>query len=317
MKAMVTGGAGFIGSHIVDRLVSLGYEVVVIDDFSTGQEEFLAKSKDKITIIRKDLTNLAAILPHFSGCTIVFHLAANADVRHGLKHTRRDIEQNTLVTYNVLEAMRRNNVKRIVFSSTGSIYGEHHQFPTPEDAAFPVQTSLYGTSKLACEGLIEAFCEGFEMQGYIFRFVSVMGERYTHGCVYDFMKNLQKDPSTLHILGNGKQRKSYIYIQDLVDAIFFTLSHSRDKVNIYNLGTDEYVDVNEIAQVVLHELALKNVKLTYGGGVRGWIGDSPFIWLSIAKLQRLGFSPKKTIKEAIVATVQYLDKNRHLFAARV
>lgn len=318
MKAIVTGGAGFIGSTIADRLLKEGYSVTVIDNFRTGQETFVAHNlkNPKYTLVREDLLNFEKILPYFKDAEIVFHIAANADVRHGLEDTRRDLEQNTIVTYNVLEAARKNHVKKFVFSSTGSIYGEPDTFPTPETYKIPIQTSFYGASKMACEGLIQAFAEGFPMKGYIFRFVSTMGERYTHGAVFDFMKQLRKDPTTLHILGNGKQKKSYIYIGDLVDAIFHIFSTQQEKINIYNLGTDEFVDVNFIAQTVFEELKLKSVKITYGGGERGWVGDSPFIYLDISKLQKAGYTPKTSIEKSIIHTVKYLNTNQFLFDRR-
>jgi UDP-glucose 4-epimerase len=318
MRIVLTGGAGFLGSHLADKFLAEGHDVIVIDNFTTGHEAFVDHNlgNPKYTLIRKDLFSFDSILPHFKGVDIVFHMAANADVRHGLENTRRDLEQNTIVTYNVLEAMQRNNVKTIVFSSTGSIYGEPDIFPTPETYPFPIQTSFYGASKLACEGLIEAFCEGFGMRSHIFRFVSTMGERYTHGCVFDFMQSLRENPSALHILGNGKQRKSYIYIKDLIDAIFHVLVTCDDKVTIFNLGTDEFVDVDFIAKTVFDELKLADVTVTYGGGTRGWVGDSPFIYLSIAKLRKAGFTPTTRIEEAIRHTIRYLHEHPFLFEGR-
>ena len=214
---LITGGAGFIGSHLADRLLARGHRVTVYDNLSTGFVEFLedARRQPGFTLIEGDLLDEARLAKALSGCDLVFHLAANADVRFGTAQPRRDLEQNTIATFNLLEAMRANGVRRIAFASTGSIYGETSVIPTPEDAPFPVQTSLYGASKLAGEGLIAAYCEGFEFQSWIFRFVSIVGERYTHGHVFDFYKSLARDPTTLHVLGNGRQTKSYLYVAGL------------------------------------------------------------------------------------------------------
>lgn len=216
MRALVTGGAGFIGSSLVDRLLSLGHSVVAYDNFSTGQRGFLAGALQhpSFTLVEGDTLDLDALTRAVDGCDVVFHLAANADVRFGTEHPKRDLEQNTVATFNVLEAMRANGVKRIAFSSTGSVYGEAHVFPTPEDAPFPLQTSLYGASKLAGEGMIAAYAAGFGFEGCIFRFVSILGERYTHGHVFDFYRSLREDPTRLRVLGDGTQRKSYLYIGD-------------------------------------------------------------------------------------------------------
>jgi len=243
----VTGCAGFIGSSLVDRLLRDGHQVTGYDNFSTGQPEFLAEARrhPRFTLVRGDTADVDALGAAMRGAELVFHLAANADVRHGTEHPRRDLEQNGIATFNVLEAMRASGIRRIAFSSTGSIYGEPAVFPTPEDAPFPVQTSLYGASKLAAEALIQAYCEGFDFQGYIFRFVSILGERYTHGHVFDFYRQLRADPTRLHVLGNGKQRKSYLYVQDCLDAMLLAIGNARERVNIFNLGTDEYCQVDD------------------------------------------------------------------------
>jgi UDP-glucose 4-epimerase len=245
----------------------------------------------------------------------VFHLAANADVRHGTEHPDRDLQQNTIGTFNVLEAMRSNGVRRVAFSSTGSIYGEPEIFPTPEDAPFPTQTSLYGASKLAGEALVQAYCEGFGFQGYIFRFVSILGDRYSHGHVFDFYKRLRENPHELRVLGNGEQRKSYLSVQDCVDAIFTALERANDRVNIFNLGTDEYCHVRESIGWISTELGLAP-KLAYTGGERGWIGDSPFIFLDCRKIRALGWAPKLSIREGILSTLRYLQENTWLLEAR-
>jgi UDP-glucose 4-epimerase len=309
-KVLVTGGAGFIGSHVTDRLLADGCSVVVYDDLSTGQERFLATASEskEFSLIPGDLLDRDALAIAMRGCDLVFHLAANADVRHGTEHPRKDLEQNTIATFHVLEAMRENDIRRIAFSSTASVYGEPDVFPTPETSPFPIQTSLYGASKLACESLIQAYCEGFAFQSWIFRFVSILGERYTHGHVFDFIKQLRAHPDRLHVLGDGGQRKSYLYVHDCVDAMFLALSEAREPVNVLNLGTDEYTTINDSIRAITTEIGV-TPELTYSGGSRGWIGDSPFIFLDCAKMRSLGWAPKLTIEQGVVRTVRYLQDN--------
>ena len=318
MRYFVTGGAGFIGSNMVDRLLSEPEnEVVAYDNFSTGRREFLeeALKNPRFTLAEGDTLDEEAMTKAMAGCDFVFHFAANADVRMGTEHPSKDLEQNTIATFHVLEAMRANGIRRIGFSSTGSVYGEAEVIPTPEEAPFPVQTSLYGASKLACEGLLAAYAEGFDFQVYIFRFVSILGERYTHGHVFDFVKKLQADPTKLHILGNGKQRKSYLYVKDCMEAILTVIRNAKEKVNIFNLGTDEYCEVNDSVGWICKKLGV-TPEFTYAGGERGWIGDNPFIYLDTKKVRSLGWKPKATIEEGVVKTVEYLLANPWVFSAR-
>ena len=317
MKIIVTGCAGFIGSNLTDRLLSLGHHVIGIDNFSTGQRQFLndALANPALKLVEKDLLDLEGLIGSFAGAEMVFHFAANADVRFGTEHPRRDLEQNTIVTYNVLEAMRANGIKKIAFSSTGSVYGETAVIPTPENAPFPIQTSLYGASKLACEGLIAAYCEGFEFQSWIFRFVSILGERYTHGHIFDFYKQLKADPTHLKVLGNGKQRKSYLYIQDCLDAVLLATKKAQEKVNIFNLGVNDYCEVNNSIGWISNALAIYP-ELQYSGGDRGWIGDNPFIFLDSKKIGSLGWSPKYSIEEGVIKTVEFLKNNEWFFEGR-
>ena len=317
MKAFVTGGAGFIGSNLVDRLLGLGHEVTVYDNFSTGQRRFLLNAQQckEFQLVEGDLLDETTLKRALKGHDYVFHLAANADVRFGTEHPRRDLEQNTIVTYNVLEAMRQNGMSKIVFSSTGSVYGEAQVVPTPEDAPFPIQTSLYGASKLAGEGLIAAYCEGFQFQSWIFRFVSILGERYTHGHVYDFYRKLRQDPTCLTVLGNGKQRKSYLYVQDCIDALFLALEKAQEKVNIINLGVNDVCEVNDSIRWICEELGV-NPKLEYSGGDRGWIGDNPLIHLDPSKMMEMGWAPKLSIRDGIVQTLNYLQENEWVFRER-
>ena len=313
----ITGCAGFIGSNIVDRLLSQGNIVVGVDNFSTGQLKFLESAliNPNFKLVNLDLLDLGGLKLAFTGCEFVFHLSANADVRFGTDHPRKDLEQNTIATYNVLEAMRSNGIKKIAFSSTGSVYGESPIIPTPEDGPFPIQTSLYGASKAACEGLISAYCEGFGFQSWIFRFVSILGERYTHGHIFDFYQKLKKDPTCLAVLGNGRQRKSYLYVQDCIDAIMLAVEKSSEKVNIFNLGVDGYVEVNDSIGWICEELGV-SPRLDYSGGDRGWIGDNPFIFLDTKKIQELGWKPKSDIKQGVIRTVQYLKNNEWVFDTR-
>lgn len=317
MRAFVTGAAGFIGSSLVDRLLATGHDVVGYDNFSTGQRRFLedALKSSRFKLVEADLLDTATLRSAVAGSDMVFHIAANADVRFGTHHPFKDIEQNTIATYNVLEAMRANGLKRIAFSSTGSVYGEATVFPTPENAPFPVQTSLYGNSKMAAEGLITSYCEGFGFQGFIFRFVSILGERYTHGHVFDFYRKLLADSSKLEVLGNGKQRKSYLYIQDCLDAIMIAIERATDRVNIFNLGQDEYCEVNQSIGWICERLQLKP-RLEYAGGDRGWIGDNPFIFLDCSRMRALGWMPKLSIREGVISTLEYLVANPWVVEAR-
>jgi UDP-glucose 4-epimerase len=311
MRYFITGGAGFIGSNLVDRLLAEGHAVTVYDNFSTGQRRFLdvARERPGFHLVEGDMLDLPRLTEALAGHEFVFHLAANADVRFGTEHPRKDLDQNTIATFNVLEAMRANRVRRIAFSSTGSIYGEPDVFPTPEICPFPTQTSLYGASKLAGEGLIAAYCTGFGFQGYIFRFVSILGERYTHGHVYDFYKKLLANPHQIEVLGNGKQRKSYLYVQDCVAAMLAVIERAAEPINIFNLGADEYCAVDDSLGWICAHLGV-NPERRYTGGERGWIGDSPFIFLDTAKVRTLGWRPKLSIREGVIRTLEYLQVNQ-------
>jgi UDP-glucose 4-epimerase len=321
-KVFVTGAAGFIGSHLVDRLIANGTQVIGWDNLSTGQEQFLAGAsvRSNFKLIRGDNLDLPALTAAMAGCDTVFHLAANADVRFGLNHPRKDFEQNTTATFNVLEAMRANGIKIIAFSSTGSVYGEAQVIPTPEDAPFPIQTSLYASSKLAGEGLIASYCEGYGFEGYVFRFVSILGERYTHGHVFDFYKQLTDHPDHLKVLGDGTQRKSYLYIADCISAILHVMAQrtakkARHHVEIYNLGTDEYVQVNSSIGYICKALGL-SPRLEYTGGNKGWIGDNPFIFLDTKKVRSTGWKTTLTIEQGIMRTLEWLQQNQWVYEQR-
>lgn len=321
-KVFITGVAGFIGSNLADRLLAEGKSVVGWDNFSTGQTEFLggASSKSGFKLVRGDNLDLPALTAAMAGCDTVFHLAANADVRFGLDHPRKDLEQNSIATFNVLEAMRANGIKRIAFSSTGSVYGEATVIPTPETEAFPIQTSLYAASKVAGEGMIQAYCEGFGFEGYIFRFVSILGERYTHGHIYDFYQQLLAHPDHLKVLGDGTQRKSYLYVGDCLSAMLQVMndglaSQAKHRVVVFNLGTDEYVQVTDSIGFIAGALGLQP-RLEFTGGSRGWVGDNPFIFLDTKKIRATGWRPQLTIQQGIIRTLEWLQQNRWIYERR-
>jgi UDP-glucose 4-epimerase len=316
-KAFVTGGAGFIGSHIVDALLARGCAVVVYDNFCTGRRDYLAKSEDgRLAVVEGDVLDMPRLTAAMAGCDFVFHWQANADVRGGQTNTRIDLEQNTIATWNVLDAMRKNEIKGLAFASSSAVYGEPDVFPTPESYA-PVQTSLYGASKLAGEAMIEAYCEYFGMRSFMFRFVSWIGERYSHGVIFDFMKKLQQDPTRLQVLGDGQQRKSYLYVRDGVSAIMAAIDKSAGNKNIYNIGHHDYINVVDLAKILLQELGLKDLKMEFTGSKRGWVGDSPFVHLDTSRIAALGWKPQTSIEEGIRKTVRFLSDHRQILAQRI
>jgi UDP-glucose 4-epimerase len=317
-RAFVSGGAGFIGSHIADRLVTAGVHVTIYDNFSTGQESFVSHHEDNpnVRVVRADILDSERVNREIAGCDFVFHLQANADVRGGMRATRIDLEQNTIATWNLLEAMRLNDVKNMAFASSAAVYGEPDVFPTPESYA-PLQTSLYGASKFSCEAMVQAYSEYFGITCYIFRFVSWIGERYTHGVIFDFVEKLRADAQALEVLGDGKQRKSYLDVTDGVNGIFYALQHARERKNVFNLGHDEVMNVLDLADIVVSELGLKNVRYRTTGGERGWLGDSPFVHLDTGKLKALGWTPQISIDQGIRNTVRYLRANPRLLEKRI
>jgi UDP-glucose 4-epimerase len=317
MKALVTGGAGFTGSHLVDRLIAGGHQVIVYDNFSTGFAEFLStcSSSQSFSLVRGDILDRSTLAAAMHGVDTVFHLAANADVRYGFTHPERDLQQNTIGTFNVLEAMRGAGCHRIVFSSTGALYGDTSSVPTAEDCPFPTQTSLYGASKLAGEGLIQAYSGGYGLQAFIFRLVSLLGERYTHGHIFDFYRSLLRDPTRIMVLGDGTQRKSYLYVEDCIDAILLALDRGAGRINIFNLGADDYLTVNESLCIILDELSIAP-RIEYTGGARGWLGDNPFAYLDTSHIRALGWAPRLDIKTAVRRTLRWLVQNRWILERR-
>jgi UDP-glucose 4-epimerase len=315
-RACITGGAGFIGSTLAERLSANGVEVVIVDDFRTGRREFIAELLERpgTKLLEGDVLDQALLEEAFTGCDWVFHLQANADLRSGLEHPRRDLEQNTVTTSTVLEAMRAVGTTKIAFSSTGSVYGEPEIFPTPEDAPFPIQTSLYAASKIAGEGMISAYAHGFGFAGLIFRFVSILGERYTHGHVFDFYRALKDDPTRLRVLGDGRQEKSYLYVQDCVSAILTAVAtHDGDSGSacVYNLGTDETVVVDDSVALITGHLGVSPT-IEHTGGRRGWAGDSPLIQLDCARIRALGWKPTLSIEQSVIRTLDWFERNPYL-----
>jgi UDP-glucose 4-epimerase len=318
-NVLVTGAAGFIGSNLVEALLASGRTVTGWDNFSTGRAEFLANARKHpaFSLVEGDTLDLASLTRAMRDCDFVFHLAANADVRFGVEHPAKDFEQNTQATFHVLEAVRANGIRGMAFSSTGSVYGEAQVIPTPEDAPFPIQTSLYGASKLAGEGMIQAYCEGFGIHAYIFRFVSILGPRYTHGHIIDFYRQLLDNPLVLKILGDGKQRKSYLHVHDCVRAILHVIGlelarDSKHRVAIFNLGTDEYCTVRDSIAWICARLGLTPT-LQFSGGDRGWIGDNPFIYLDTSKVRQQGWIAENSIQQSVEATVDWLTANQWVF----
>lgn len=299
---MVTGGAGFIGSHLVDRLLDKGNQVRVFDNLSSGRMEFLgaAQKKKGFEFVEADLLDLEKVVAAMKGVDMVFHIAANPDIRYGTTQTDVDLKQGTIATYNVLEAMRRCGVKKIAFSSSSTVYGEATKIPVPEDYGPVMPISLYGASKLAAEGLITAYSSTFDIQAWIFRFANIIGSRGTHGVIVDFINKLEKSPRELEILGDGTQSKSYLLVEECVDGIMHAIGRSNEKVNIFNLGCEDWVTVARIAEIVVGELGLKEVSFNYTGGKRGWRGDVPKIMLAPAKLGKLGWKAKHGSDEAVV-----------------
>lgn len=323
MKYLVTGAAGFFGSHITDALLTRGHSVVGFDNLSTGQEPFLERARGSglFTFVHHDILDAPALMRAMDGVDAVYHLAANADVRGGFASPRTDLEHNTLGTFEVLEGMRTAGVRRIVFASSAAALGEPGIVPTPESCPIPAQTSLYGASKMACEGLIAAYCEGYGFEGCSFRFVSLLGPRYPHGHVFDFVKQLIADPRHLRILGDGTQRKSYLHVEDGVRAVMHICEESRPaqgdagRYDVYHLGVPESCLVRESARWICDEMGV-NPQIEFGTGSRGWIGDNPFVLLDVRKAMSTGWSPEHSIEASVRHTVRWLLDNRWILERR-
>jgi len=311
MKAFVTGGAGFIGSHLVDRLIKNGNIVTVYDNLSSGKKQFIEQhmDNDRFSFIKADLLDLARLKKEIKDHHAAFHIAANPYVRLGEKQTRLDLEQGAIVTYNILEAMRVNDIKKIVFSSSSVVYAETPLKSIPEDYGPTLPISLYGAGKLAAEGLISAFCGTFGFQAWIYRFANVVGIRGTHGVIVDFIDKLKKNPKKLEILGDGNQQKTYLHVSEVIDGMLHAFEKSNDQINLYNLGCNSDTTVNSIAEMVVEEMGFKNVEFKYTGGKRGWPGDVPRFQLESSKINKLGWKAKYTSDEAVRKAIREILDN--------
>ena len=292
MRALVTGGAGFIGSHLIDRLVARGDDVVVIDNLSSGDVGFIQPHLDngRVRLVEGDICNPADVGRAMAmEIDCVFHLAANPDIRLGTRITDTDLQQGTVATYNILEAMRLNDVDRIVFASSSVVYGEDAPLPTPEDHGPCMPISLYGASKQAGEGLISSWVGTFGLQAWIFRFANIIGARGTHGVIFDFIHKLKNDPTRLEVLGNGLQEKSYMEVGDCVDAMLHVMSNAHQPLNLFNLGSHDTASVRRIAEIVVEVTGCADARIEYTGGDRGWAGDIPRARLGIDKMLRTQF----------------------------
>jgi len=305
MRIFVTGGAGFIGSHLVDTLLKQGHTITVYDNLSSGQESFLYghSHNSQFTLIKDDLLNMKSLKPAIKDHDIVFHLAANPHVRLGETQTDLDMKQGVIATYNLLESMRQHDISDIVFSSSSVVYGETPGNPLPETYGPTLPISMYGAGKLGAEGLITAFCGTFDFRAWIFRFANVVGSRGTHGVIVDFINKLKTDPQTLEILGDGKQRKPYLHVSDCVKGILFGHQHATDPINVFNLGPDDNTTVTTIAELVVREMKLQDVTFQYTGGKRGWKGDVPCFQLDASKIKNLGWTPSYTSDEAVQKSI--------------
>lgn len=306
-KSLVTGGAGFIGSHLVDALINRGDQVTIVDNFRTGRSEFVNR---KAQLVNHDIGDSEFLREYFEGIDDVYHLAANADVRNGWDDPRRDFEINLNKTLTVAELSAGAGVENFVFSSTGSIYGESAIVPTPENSSIHQQTSLYGASKYSCESFLGAYAEADKFKVTVLRFVSVLGPRYTHGHVYDFIHKLFMDPSKLEVLGDGTQTKSYMHVSDCVNAIVDLRGTANFEV--FNIGRAETITIRRSIQLIT-ECLRTSPELLFGNNPRGWIGDNPIILLDITKANSLGWNPTVSIEDAIIDTAKWIIENPWIF----
>lgn len=301
MKVFVTGGAGFVGSHMAARLVRDGHTVTAYDNLSLGKREFLEEliAGGRCTLIVGDLLDRDAVARAMAGHDLVIHLAANSDIFRGLEDTELDLRQGVIATYNTLEAIRASNIRRLIFSSSSVVYGEATEIPTPEDYGPLLPISFYGASKLACEGLISSYGHNFGLQSWIYRFGNIVGTHATHGVILDFVRKLKADPRRLEVLGDGRQSKPYLHVSDCVDGMLFGFARAADPVNVFNLAVNDACDVKTIAETVVKKMGLKGVEIAYMGGSRGWPGDVPRVGLSPEKLARLGWRASMTSRQAV------------------
>jgi UDP-glucose 4-epimerase len=307
VRALVTGGAGFIGSHLVDRLLSQGHSVTVYDNLSSGSKGFILKhfGNPLFDFVEADLLEIEDVKGAVRGSDIVFHMASNPDISKGMVQTDLDLKQGVLTLYNVLDSMRLADVKRIFFPSGSGVYGDIGITCT-ESAGPLLPISLYGASKLACEGMISAFCNMFDMQAWIARPANIVGARQTHGVTLDFIRKLRKTSNELVILGDGSQSKSYIHVSDCINAIILMVNRSSDRVNVFNVASSDFLDVTSISRLVAERMGLENVRFVYTGGDRGWKGDVPKVRMDVSKIRALGWQCSMTSAEAVSRAVSEL-----------
>ncbi len=307
MKYFVTGGAGFIGSHLVDSLAERG-QVTVYDNLSSGRREHLKHHlrSEGFRFVEADLLETVLLRRAMRGSEVVFHMAANPEVKDAAGNTELDLKQGAIATYNVLEAMRLNGAREIIFASSSTVYGDTGGQVVAEDFGPLQPISLYGASKLAAEGLITAFCHLFNMKAWVFRFANVVGSRATHGVLFDFIRKLRRDPERLEVLGDGRQEKPYIHVKDCVAGMLHGFKHGRGDVNVYNLGNADAVSVTAIARMVAAQMKLPEVVLSYTGGERGWPGDVPRVRLDVSRMEGLGWQPERSSAEAVRAAIAEL-----------
>jgi len=318
MRAVVTGGAGFIGSHVVEDLIKKGFEVVVIDNLSSGNPDNLKNVyvSGRVKLVVDDLKVYGSWINEFRDANVVYHLAANPEVKTSITNPRKHFEENVLATFNVLEACREYKVKNLVFASTSTVYGDAKTIPTPEDYSPLEPISIYGASKLASENLILSYSLIYGIKSLILRFANIVGPRQTHGVVVDFINKLRLNPSTLEILGDGTQKKSYLHVQDLIEGINVAERYLREsnlRYLVINVGNEDWITVKEIADLVVSEMNLSNVTYVFKPATedgRGWVGDVKFMLLDISKLKSLGWRPKYTSKEAIRSTIRWFLSSR-------
>jgi len=304
-KFFVTGGAGFIGSNLVGRILKQG-EVTVYDNLSSGRRGFLKPFMKDIDFIKGDLLDKKKLLKSMKGHDFVYHLAANPDIRKGIKETDLDLKQGTMASFNVLDCMRLNNINEICFSSSSVVYGEAKEMPTSEDYGPLAPISLYGASKLACEGLVTGFSGTFNMKSWVFRFANIVGRNSTHGIIYDFVRKLEKNKKQLEILGDGRQLKSYLHVDECIDGMLFGVGKAKQQVNIFNLGCGDQIRISRIAEILVEELGLDGVEFKYTGGRRGWPGDVPEMMLSMEKINKLGWKAQRNSEQAVRKAIKEL-----------
>lgn len=315
MRVFITGGAGFVGSNLTDRLLADGNTVTTYDNMSSGKEEYIRHhfSNNSFTFVKGELLDREDLRNSMKGHDFVFHLAANPDIRRSLTETDLDLNQGTIATHNVLEAMRLNGIKKIAFTSSSVVYGEPAVIPTPEDYGPLIPISLYGASKLACEGLVSSFCHIFGMQGWIFRFANIIGRRGTHGVVVDFIDKLSKSQEELEILGDGEQCKSFLHVDECVDAMLFAIEHTKEFVNIFNIGCGDNITIADVAKILVAEMGLNSTKFIFTGGIRGWPGDVPLMFLSNRKLKEMGWRSKYDSEDSVRKGIRDLIQENKKF----